>query len=336
MAIYYVDPNALGANNGTSWTDAWTSIQSAFDNAVANDTTYCRNTETLTVTLDIDTNQGSKTTGLIRFVGCNSSGVNDSTRFIIDANNVATYCIEASYMDYYYFENFEFKNAIDSGVRLYNSEYHVFNNCSFNNNGDNGFYVYLGNACAITLIKCIAHSNTSHGFYFYSGTSGQLLFCRARNNGGNGFYIRLYQRMFGCISDNNTGYGIQIKNVCAAIINCVIDNNGSGGILAEANGASFFTTLIGNRITNHDSVDVIGFDGSSYVQFQGWNYFENNTGDNIQNDAYIETLLDNGITTTIEDQSNVNQGYTSTTDPEDYNLRSDASLSSIAIEIPES
>ena len=44
MTTRYVDPTASGSNNGTSWTHAWTTMQSAYDTAVAGDQVYCRGT----------------------------------------------------------------------------------------------------------------------------------------------------------------------------------------------------------------------------------------------------------------------------------------------------
>ena len=86
MATKYVDPAAGGSNNGSDWTNAWTDIQSAFDTCVAGDIVYCRGTQTLSVTIDVDTNSGDDTSGFIKFIGCNASGVVDGTYFTINGN----------------------------------------------------------------------------------------------------------------------------------------------------------------------------------------------------------------------------------------------------------
>ena len=41
MADIYVKPAAGGANDGTSWTDAYTDIQSAFDTMASGDDIWC-------------------------------------------------------------------------------------------------------------------------------------------------------------------------------------------------------------------------------------------------------------------------------------------------------
>ena len=74
MATYYCDPDAGGANDGTLWTDAWTTVQSGFDTATAGDIVYCRGTETLAAAIDVDTNAGTATS-FIYFIGCNRTGM---------------------------------------------------------------------------------------------------------------------------------------------------------------------------------------------------------------------------------------------------------------------
>ncbi len=90
MATYYVDPAATGANDGSSWTDAWTSLQSALDTAGAGDTVYCRGTQTLSANIDENINDGA--TGNRRYIiGVNGIGVEDGTRFTVDGNSTAAY-----------------------------------------------------------------------------------------------------------------------------------------------------------------------------------------------------------------------------------------------------
>lgn len=52
MAIYYVDSNAAGLNNGTSWTDAYADLSTALAGSVTtNDTIYCASNHSKTYTI---------------------------------------------------------------------------------------------------------------------------------------------------------------------------------------------------------------------------------------------------------------------------------------------
>ena len=85
MALRYVDPAAVGANNGTSWADAWTDFQDAVDNWAAGDTIYCRGTQILAAQIDVDGADGIATNP-IKIIGMNASGVDDGTYFTLDGN----------------------------------------------------------------------------------------------------------------------------------------------------------------------------------------------------------------------------------------------------------
>jgi len=336
MTTYYVDPAATGSNNGTSWTDAWTSLQSAADTATAGDTVYCRGTQTLTATIDFDTNTGDNATnGPVKFIGCNASGVVDGTRFVLDGNSAATYCADITGdVDYLYFGFFEFKNATSNGLTgtTTYSNGNIFIGCSFNNNGGSGCYTYYMRSCV--FIGCTAYGNTLHGF---NRAYGIIYLSSSHDNGEDGIDMTYTSvpALIGCLIYDNGGEGIDGVDNQSAIFNNVIDGNADNGI-------SLFTPpvcgIIGNRITNHSGTGDIGIDCNSYLLCHGWNYFENNDGDNLQNASLaIEILAADGSATDVEDQSDTNQGYTSLTDgSEDFNLRSDASLRRTAITIPTS
>jgi hypothetical protein len=136
----------------------------------------------------------------------------------------------------------------------------------------------------------------------------------------------------GCILDKNGNYGINNTGHYGAIINCVVNGNIAGGILLS----SYTVTLLGNRITNHSAVGAIGLSTGTYVQHQGWNYFQDNDGDNIQGSVSTIEITDSGSSTTLEDQGDTESGYIDENDPEDYTLSDTATLRRTAIIIPES
>ena len=331
MTDYYVDPAATGDNDGSTWTHAWTSLQSALDSVTVGNTCYCRGTQVLTTSLIINTNGGSKTTGFIKFIGTNGSGVNDGTRFVVDGDDAANDCLSwTSAKDYIQFENFEYKNAVDDGVEggANSCDGIVVINCiSHNNGGDgwNAYYMYFGSQ----FIKCGAYLNGATGF----GTprAAAIVFCVARDNTQNGMILTyLTGCVYGCLVFDNGYNGIDDLSY-ASIINCTIDNNGRWGV--DKRDGVDMPAFIGNRITNNDQVSYGGINCVSDSFVYGWNYFEDNTV-NLSNDTYAEVVNDDGSDTNEADQADTNEGYTSLTEgSEDYNLRSDATLRRTAIQL---
>src|SRR3990167_8766585 len=95
MATYYVEPGIgadvnLGTSQGAG--NSWATLQKAADTAVAGDTCKLIGTETLTAICDFDINSGSVASGLIKFIGVNSSDVNDGTMYVVDGNSAVVNC----------------------------------------------------------------------------------------------------------------------------------------------------------------------------------------------------------------------------------------------------
>lgn len=138
---------------------------------------------------------------------------------------------------------------------------------------------------------------------------------------------------YGCLSYDNTGDGFsRCEPSLNTIINCVFDSNGAYGIRGVAGTTTYAALLIGNRITNHNGASQIGLFGDDESFILGYNYFEDNYGNNVQNTLQWNIPLSDGTTSNVEDQANTNEGYVGSGD---YNLASGASLFSQAITIPE-
>ena len=331
MTIYYLDPQASGLNNGSDWANAWINIQTAFDTAAAGDTVYCRGTQTLAVSIDVDMNSGDWTNGYIKFIGCNAAGAVNGTRFVLDASMTAPYCLNiAAGMNYFSMENIEFKNAVSHGVNANgNSSQHWFwNNCSFHENGGNGGNFYRNNDAF--FIRCAFYNNSVDGVT--AGFSQRFLFCSFHDNSQAGIngYVGRNNNFTGCLIIDNTVSGVHRSEDREMYLQCVIDGNGSTGFDGEDSPGQRY--LIGCRVTNHTGA---GADLKGHTLIHGWNYFQDN-GVNIQNVTVddIEIRV-NGVGTDMENQGDVNQGYTSiSTGSKDFNLRPDATLRRTAIPIP--
>lgn len=322
MGTYYVDPNASGANNGTSWGDAWITLQSAADALNAGDTAYCRNTETLSAPIDFDTNSGSLAAGYIKFIGCNAAGSVDGTFFVLDGNGAAANCIRGitTAQTHLWFENFEFKNATDDGVQgIAGDDYWIFINCSFNNNDACGFEnSYLD---YLLVIGCIAYSNSNHGFASALANSifPRFAFCVAHSNGDQGIRIRGGGAAYHCLTHDNGDsagdIGIAAAGSGTTIMGSVMDGE-VNGMLASVD----YTFFLLNRITNNTT----GIDFGSKFVLAGWNYLYGNTTD-LANPAAWSSV---GIyaayvawkSTTNSNKTGIDDGYNDRAN-DDFNLK---------------
>jgi len=334
MTTRYVDPAASGADDGTSWGDAYETIQQAFDAVAAGDLVYCRGTETLGSIVDVDFADGDATSGLVRFIGCNAGGTNDGTRFIMDGNSAVANCLKITARDYYLMENFEFKNATGAGMYFASSSHSwIFNNCCANNNGSYGFFIG-GNGLRNIFIRCASYSNSNDGFFL--GASDRVFFSSSHDNTESGFQLgqAAAAMVVGCLAYDNGNDGMEEVQYPSTIIGSTINGNTDNAITVKTSGTILIPAIIGNRVTNHSGAGDLGIDFSTEVVMHGWNYLEDNDT-NYANTSLAYEILNDGATTNEEDQADTNEGYTSLTDgSEDFNLRSDATLRRTAISIP--
>lgn len=319
MGTHYVDPAAAGANNGTSWTDAWTNVQSAFDTAVAADIVYCRGTQTLGAKIDVDTNSGSIVAGFIKFIGCNAAGNVDGTRFSLDATDTYASCLDSvtTAQTYIWIQNFELKQATGDGYSfLSGADNWAWVNCISHDNGGHGWS--LVSSDRHLFIKCQAYNNIDTGF---NGMAHDcfLVFCAAWTNGGSGYISTEPDTFYGCIAHDNGpdvgDEGFQLDTGCV-MVNCIADGE-KVGIYLSADMAF----MLCNRITNN----VTGIDFSSEVGLCGWNLFHNNTTADLANPAafgvtYAIAIPDNADTDTNEIDPDADDGYNARA-TDDFNLK---------------
>jgi len=245
MATYYVDPAAAGTNAGTSWTNAWTTLQRAIDGTggtkpVAGDVVLCRGTETVAAVIDSDGNSGSDAAGYVTFRGVNASGTNDGTRYLLDAANNTLTSIIRMVADRVCFENMELKRCTGDGFR--SAAYDASDSC--------------------LLVNCYSHTNTGNGY---------------NNNTLSG---SRFTRFIRCRFESNGAYGIDETSnfIC---IHCVFKSNTSGGVRGpgqEAVGNCFIGCVFTANGGNGCTVD----NGSSTMFYEC--VFDGNTTDGLQTD----------------------------------------------------
>ena len=234
-APWYVDPAAVGANNGTSWTNAWTSMATAFTTPVAGDIVYCRGTQVISGGLTTS-QAGSLTAGWIRFIGCNSAGNKDGTKFIINANSNSILAVNVN-TSMQWFENIMVENTIGAAHHGFSVTGHgsVFINVSTTNCSGDGIAATAAGADNMTLVRCASYNNIGNGYS--AGNNWKMINCVASNNGGNGYNLVSASAStldcIGCLSYNNTGIGYNLGSG-SMLVNCVSNNNTAGEIILSS------------------------------------------------------------------------------------------------------
>jgi hypothetical protein len=341
---FYVDPAATGGATGADWTNAWVTLQTALDTAVAGEIIYARGTEVITAALDVDTNAGSNAAGHIKIIGCNAAGNRDGTRFVVNANNNDIHGITlASNMTMIWFENIEVKNCGGTTKNGFNFNGTIcigcrFINCSSHHNSGSGFYNFNGSGGHVVYFRCTAYNNTVCGFKVYATANQRILFCSAHDNTGSGIGAGgAYSLHYGTLIYDNGDDGINNLSYTETVLNCTINGNTDDGIFVLSY-STLGNILVGaSRITNHSGSGDMGINAVSCPLLTFCDYFEDNDGDNIQNAEFHSNISIDGTATSsnIEDQANTNEGYTDlTNDAQNFNLRSDASLRRTRITIP--
>lgn len=334
MATYYVDPAATGLNDGLTWADAFTDMQSAVAVATSSDVVYCRGTQVLSTAITLSCGGGT-TSGMIEWIGCNASGVDDGTRFVLDGNSVAANCLNSDGGGYNRFKNFEITGATSHGVgdATADSSSCTFINCKFHLNGGMGFNA--GSWGDVLFYKCAFNNNGSYGSQSnYAGTT-KYIFCTFLDNASDGYYQYINTAyssvLFGCIFAGNT-YGLDLSYGGWVIINCVIDGNTSGGIYTDLSDCYRGVAFIGNRVTNNNGYGFNDVAVGNFIGVVSHNYFEGNTSGDFSTYITLEGLLEEGGVDTNQYTGII--GYADAANG-DYNLTSDATMRRVPITLPE-
>ena len=314
---FYVDPDAGGGETGADWTNAWLTLQTALDTAVSGEIIYCRNTETLGAPLDVDTNSGGLTNGVIKIIGCNAAGNIDGTRFVIDAASTAANCILTDAQTHLWWENIELKGATgDNFDATGSADYWWWVNCISHNAGASGWD--LTSADRHGFIRCKSYANGNDGWEF-PGFTTRFFFCVAYDNTGTGWYGNSGSGhgghcFVGCIAHNNSDgfYNSTAENV---FVNCIADSNATIGTQT----AMDYSYVLMSRITNQAGAGDIGLDAGDELVFIGYNVFDTNTSD-IANTALRNLIPMDANTDTNEYDPDADDGYNNLGN-DDFNLK---------------
>lgn len=337
---YYVDPAASGNNNGSDWTNAWTSLQSALDTVAAGEICYCRGTQTLSAVLDVDQgNSGTPDGGHVKFIGCNAGGTVDGTQFVLNCNSAAASALLIGVAtDLWWFENVTFKNSTSYGINAsgFACDGWVFVNCRIESNGGAGVQ---RNRQGFYWSYYQTHIINNGGAGVFKPRQDAFFFCTLSGNSDAGCYDTDGACAFiNCIVADNVNYGLRVYP--ATIYQCVLDGYDSSPV--QDNGVEFsgsttygFQNLVSSRLTNHTADTGLGLKvGSGLVNVMCC-YFGGNDADTSGNYAAIP-LYDLTTPARTADSntmagSDTNHGYTTT--GSDFNLRSDATKRALAVEL---
>lgn len=326
MAIYYVDPTATGLNNGTTQANAWTSLQRAISGTDgtqpgAGDTVLCRAQDGVTpdeiLTAQIDVNGLSGTIGnYLKFIGVNSSWVNDGTKYVINGNSSFSNCLYFGAMDYHAWYNFKCYGAINYQVEFVVSGASYCDLYNFHCSGGSGVRM-LRNTYGSFIGGIV--ENSANGLY---NLSGDCLFSTIRNCSGTGIdFVSSGLNVVGCLIHGN-GTGIFCGTSGGGLIMNNIIHGNSTGILSGA-----LKSVIGNRLTNNTT----GVDAQARSHIIDANYFQNTT--DIVNGGNILTLSPVGIDLNTWAGTDIGYGYVDAANG-NFNLTADATMRRVPITLP--
>ncbi len=273
--VKYVKSDATGSNNGSSWTNAFTNLQSALTNNTCNDLfdvyvasgTYKPHASDKSIFFGIpdgikifggfagtETNINQRNLALIHSTNKTtlSGDLNgNDTPFIFTTNRSdnSNYPVQIPGNNVV-FDGFTVSGSSDgaAGIRISGTIATIKNSRMIDNAGY-GLYIFEGNA---TIANCSIMGN-NYGFYILNSTAS-IKECLIANNGLHGIEIDVFDGARQTTITNSTiasngSYGIRVETLGGTstntLKNTLIYSNALGGISND----NFFGGTISNTIT---------------------------------------------------------------------------------------
>jgi len=294
--IIYVDVNATGFNNGTSWQDAYIDLQNALISA-----SNCDGKNTIWVaggtykpakyTWQIFTafqlvNDVAIYGGFPPGGGQRSPDIYETILSgDIDSDDTPDTDYVVTGADNAIIDGFTITKGYWAGLWCDGTSPTV-RNCLITENGTGGFYgggMYCVNSASPNLTNCIFSGNLAYygGGLHSEYSSPNLTNCIIAYNNSNGIYGYNSQLIVsGCTIEDNVNKGIDCSSCDVIVHNCIIKNNNGEGIY---NNNSSSAAITNNRISGNKSHGIYSYTAVEIEIKNNWIYGNGtgNSGDGI-------------------------------------------------------
>lgn len=290
-ATWYVNLNATGANNGTSWNDAFTDLQNAIGASNFGDEIWVaagtyKPTATTTRSISFNIKNGTKVYG--GFIGTETllSQRNSTANVTVLSGAIGTGASTDNSYNVVYFSNVTSQTELDgvtvlggyssggsgAGIRSADSS-PIIRNCKIiGNYADIGGGVSHGGSGNITIHNCVFEGNVADSqggaINIYVGTNNTISNCYIKSNQSNGVGGIL------CLAASSSA--------AVTISNSIIAGNSSNssGIYFNASGLLnlYNCLLVGNYSTTTDLISTQTFSSSKNNKIVNCTIAHNNQG----------------------------------------------------------
>lgn len=271
----YVDPDATGSGDGTSWADAFTNLQAGYSASDSGYLVLAQGREVLTEGVSLNLNSYIKIEGYNGF-------------YTLDANSTSTSCIDSVSADNITLDHIICVNAAGVGIDLSEGgSYTTISYCKIKHSGSDG--IIASPRCIVE--HCDIDTNGSVGIRG-NGSYIKIRYTSIRGNVAGGIYSSYtdYHNIFCNTITGNGSYGITI-DASNVVLSNVIDGNVTGIILYSS--TSDYNTISNNRITNN----TLGMDLKDIpLADMKYNYFAGNITDTANFIFTLDTTNQFGLT----------------------------------------